>query len=191
MLERSEEERREPNRRIICAKPIGVRHSPRRSNDASVTSSRASLEAICMTAVCCKPDVSEGGIGVAQLYPAREESICLPLATMDIRAHSISFSARSWKTGWVTRSRMRRRDRSSISSIQLADLGSQLSAIGRSSSRCHAVATRFVVAPLIQDHPSDTRQLVGERSCQHIVMKPFRRGRKATVQSCVLPSLLA
>ena len=42
-------------------------------------------------------DVSEGGIGLAHLYPAREESICLLLATMDIRAHPISFSARSWK----------------------------------------------------------------------------------------------
>lgn len=36
-------------------------------------------------------DVSEGGIGLAHLYPAREESICLLLATMDIRAHPISF----------------------------------------------------------------------------------------------------
>ena len=46
-----------------------------------------------------------------------------PLAIMDIRAHPISFATRPWKAIWVTRSRMRRRDRFSISSIQLADLG--------------------------------------------------------------------
>jgi hypothetical protein len=45
-------------------------------------------------------DVSEGGIGLAHLYPAREESICLLLATMDIRAHPISSSARSDKSPW-------------------------------------------------------------------------------------------
>jgi len=46
------------------------------------------------------------------------------LAIMDIRAHPISFCERPREASWVTRSRMRRRDRFSISSIQLADLGS-------------------------------------------------------------------
>jgi hypothetical protein len=45
------------------------------------------------------------------------------LATMDIRAHPISFSERPREAGRATRSRMRRRDRFSISSFQLADLG--------------------------------------------------------------------
>src|ERR1700720_725514 len=45
------------------------------------------------------------------------------LAIMDIRAHPISFSERPRKAASATRSRMRRRDRFSISSIQLADLG--------------------------------------------------------------------
>jgi hypothetical protein len=52
------------------------------------------------------------------------------LAIMDIRAHPFSFCERPCEAGWVTRSRVRRRDRFSISSIQLADLGSQLSATG-------------------------------------------------------------
>jgi hypothetical protein len=45
------------------------------------------------------------------------------LAIMDIRAHPISFSERPREAGRATRSRMRRRDRFSISSFQLADLG--------------------------------------------------------------------
>jgi hypothetical protein len=39
------------------------------------------------------------------------------LAIMDIRAHPISFSERPREAGWVTRSRVRRRDRFSISLI--------------------------------------------------------------------------
>src|ERR1700758_5468684 len=45
---------------------------------------------------------------------------------MDIRARPISFSARPSKASWVTRSRTRRRDRSPILQIQLADLGGYL-----------------------------------------------------------------
>jgi hypothetical protein len=45
------------------------------------------------------------------------------LAIMDIRAHPISFSERPIEAGRATRSWMRRRDRFSISSFQLADLG--------------------------------------------------------------------
>ena len=52
------------------------------------------------------------------------------LTIMDIRAHPFSFCERPGEAGWVTRSRVRRRDRFSISSIQPADLGSQLSATG-------------------------------------------------------------
>ena len=51
------------------------------------------------------------------------------LAIMDIRAHPISFSDRPLKAASATRLRMRRRDRFSISSIQLADLGRYLSAL--------------------------------------------------------------
>src|ERR1700739_2955433 len=45
---------------------------------------------------------------------------------MDIRARPISFSDRPSKASWVTRSRTRRRDRSPILQIQLADLGGYL-----------------------------------------------------------------
>jgi len=61
---------------------------------------------------------------------------------------------------------MRRRDRFSISSIRLADLGSSLSAIGR-SKLCLGYDARFVIAPLGQDRPRDARQLVGGRGCQN------------------------
>ena len=74
---------------------------------------------------------------------------------------------------------MRRRDRFSVFSIRLADLGSPLSAIGRSKLlRCLCYDARFVIAPLGQDRPRDARQLVGERGCQNIVMQPLRCSRK-------------
>ena len=50
-------------------------------------------------------------------------------AIMDIRAHPISFASRPWKAVCATRSRTRRWDRFSISSIQLADLGGSCLAI--------------------------------------------------------------
>jgi len=61
-------------------------------------------------------------IGLALLYPALERNVVF-LAIMDIRAHPVSFSERPREAGRATRSRMRRRDRFSISSFQLADLG--------------------------------------------------------------------
>jgi hypothetical protein len=42
--------------------------------------------------MCCKPDVSDGGIGLALLYPAVSRALVL-LAIMDIRAHLLSFVA--------------------------------------------------------------------------------------------------
>src|SRR4029077_5486953 len=83
---------------------------------------------------------------------------------------------------------MRRRDRFSISSIRLADLGSPLSAIGRSKLlRCLCYDVRFVIAPLGQDRPRDARQLVSERGCQNIVMQPLRRGRKPRSKAMSCP----
>ena len=83
---------------------------------------------------------------------------------------------------------MRRRDRFSISSIRLADLGSPLSAIDRSKLlRCLCYDARFVIAPLRQDRPRDARQLVSERGCQNIVMQPLRRGLKPRSKAMFRP----
>jgi hypothetical protein len=139
--------------------------------------------------VCCKPDVSEGGIGLAHLYPAVKRAfVCSwPLwISAHIRSHSLQDPGREDRMGHqITDATVRpflyllnptRRPRQLVERL------------GRSSSRCHAVAARFVMAPLSQDHPSDTRQLVGERSCQHIVMKPFRRGRKPRSKAVFCPA---
>ena len=64
-------------------------------------------------AVRCKLNLQSGSAGLALLYPALAWSRSL-LAIMDIRARPISFSDRPSKASWVTRSRTRRRDRSSI-----------------------------------------------------------------------------
>src|SRR6266481_10232119 len=84
------------------------------------------------------------------------------LAIMDIRAHPISFSERPLEAAWVTRSRVRRRDRFSISSIQLADLGGYLVLL--------LVDARFVAACLHQHGPGDPRQLIGECGCQDVMV---------------------
>ena len=83
---------------------------------------------------------------------------------------------------------MRRRARFSISSIQLADLGNPLSAIGRSKLlRCLRYDARFVIAALGQDRPGDASQLVSERGCQNIMMQPLRRGRKPRSKAMSCP----
>jgi hypothetical protein len=47
-------------------------------------------------------------------------------------------------------------------------------------SRCLRYDARFVVASLGQDRPGDARQLIGERSCQNVVMWPFRAPARNT-----------
>jgi hypothetical protein len=56
------------------------------------------------------------------MYPAFDWSWLL-LAIMDISARATSLADRSQRTIWVTSARMRREDRTSISSYALADLG--------------------------------------------------------------------
>jgi hypothetical protein len=60
--------------------------------------------------------------GLASMYPAFDWSILLR-AIMDISAPAASLADRPQWAIWVTSVRMRREDRTSISSQSLADLG--------------------------------------------------------------------
>ena len=60
--------------------------------------------------------------GLASMYPAFDWS-CVLLAITDISARAISFTDRPQRAIRVTSVRMRREDRTSISSHPLADLG--------------------------------------------------------------------
>ena len=80
--------------------------------DPNVWSGRASQENF----------VDTGGSGLASMYPAFDWSVVLR-AIMDISAHAISLAERPRWAIWVTSVRMRREDRTSISSHSLADLG--------------------------------------------------------------------
>jgi hypothetical protein len=74
--------------------------------------------------VRCKLDLSDlEKIGLARLYSALSKGASYFLAITDIRTHPISFASRPWKAKRATRSRLRRQDPFSISSIQLADHG--------------------------------------------------------------------
>ena len=80
--------------------------------DPNVWSGRASQEAFVELAVR----------GLASMYPAFDWSVVLR-AIMDISAPAISLADRPQRAIRVTSVRMRREDRSSISSHPLADLG--------------------------------------------------------------------
>ena len=60
--------------------------------------------------------------GLASMYPAFNWSVVLR-AIMDISARAISLTDRPQRAIWVTSVRMRREDRTSISSHPLANLG--------------------------------------------------------------------
>ena len=81
-------------------------------SDPNVWSGRASQEDFVELAVS----------GLASMYPAFDWSVLL-LAIMDISARAISLADRPQRAIWVTSVRMRREDRTSISSHPLADLG--------------------------------------------------------------------
>ena len=89
--------------------------------------------------------------GLAHLYSALKRSVFL-LAIMDIRTHPFSFASGPWKAGCATRSRIRRWDRFSISSIQLADLGGNLGVL-----RGCRLDARFVIASLHQNGQRNPR----------------------------------
>ena len=82
------------------------------ANDPNVWSGRALQEDFVELAVS----------GLASMYPAFDWSVVL-LAIMDISARAISLADRPQRAIWVTSVRMRREDRTSISSHPLADLG--------------------------------------------------------------------
>ena len=63
-----------------------------------------------------------GGCGLASMYPVSDWSWSLQ-TIMDISARAFSLADRPQRAIWVTSVRMRREDRTSISSHPLADLG--------------------------------------------------------------------
>jgi hypothetical protein len=82
------------------------------ANDPDVWSGRASQEDFVELASAVLHQCIRSLIGAVLLR-----------TIMDISARAISLTDRSQRTIWVTRVRMRRKDRSSISSYPLADLG--------------------------------------------------------------------
>src|SRR5262249_62080903 len=94
---------------------------------------------------------------------------------MDISARAISLSDRPQRASWVTSVRMRREDRSSISSHPLADLGGLEASgyvIAWSLGGCRHCPS-LEVATMSENAPGDPRQLVGERDCKHVVVQPL------------------
>ncbi len=82
-------------------------------------------------AVRCKRNLELAVLGLASMYQASDWSTFWLRATMDSSAHWISLADRPVAAIWVTSFRMRREDRSSISSIHLADLAGKLFNLSR------------------------------------------------------------
>ena len=92
------------------------RHGLNDANDPYVWSGRASQEVL----------VELVASGLASMYPAFDWSFDVLLAIMENSAHAISLADRPQRAKRVTSARMRREDRTSISSYPLADLGSEV-----------------------------------------------------------------
>jgi hypothetical protein len=87
--------------------------------------------------------------GLASMYPASAWSGFVLRAIMDVSARAFSLPDRPRPAIWVTRVRMRREDRSSISSRPLADLGGKRDYVivfSLTSSFVCAVSRSFVPA---------------------------------------------
>src|SRR5947199_234045 len=94
---------------------------------------------------------------------------------MDISARATSLTDRPERAIWVTSARMRREDRSSISSHPLADLGGLDASryiIGSSLGGCRDFP-RLEVPAMRKNAPGDARQLVGEGDGEHVVVQPL------------------
>src|SRR6266704_786043 len=94
---------------------------------------------------------------------------------MDISARATSLADRPHWAIWVTSARMRREDRSSISSHPLADLGGLDASryiIGSPLGGCRDFP-RLEVPAMRKNAPGDARQLVGEGDGEHVVVQPL------------------
>ena len=94
------------------------------------------------------------------MYQTSDWSIMLR-AIMDISARTNSLPERPQRTIWVTSVRMRREDRTSVSSHPLADLGRWI--IRFTQERLRGLKlTCFEAATTSKHAPGDARELVGK-----------------------------
>src|SRR5215470_11114010 len=121
-------------------------------------------------------------------------------AIMEISAPAVSLADRPQRAKRVTSARMRREDRSSISSILsqtsagkgagYADACSW-SCIQRSSSLhdCLVDPPRLEGPATSKNAPGDASQLVGERNCQHVGVQPLSGRLEPRLEPVTLPIL--
>src|SRR5262249_27491588 len=109
---------------------------------------------------------------------------------MDISARAISLSDRPQWASWVTSVRMRREDRSSISSHPLADLGGLEVGVhiiarslgGRGDFRC------FEVPAMGKNAPGDAGQLIGKRDGEHVMVQALSGRLEPGLEPVALPA---
>src|ERR1700693_5836894 len=119
---------------------------------------------------------------------------------MDISARATSLADRPHWAIRVTSARMRREDRSSISSHPLADLGGEgvsdyIIASSSHARRSSRLGRRFIDFPCLEtpatgkNAPGDARQLVGERDGEHVVVQPLLGRLEPGLEPMPLPAL--
>src|SRR6266496_3809667 len=104
---------------------------------------------------------------------------------MDISARAISLTDRPQRAIWVTSVRMRREDRTSISSHPLADLAGNWT-----SCKCSRdLKLCFKNATVSQYAPGNAGQLVGERDRKHVAVQSLLGCLDPGLESMTLPAL--
>ena len=88
----------------------------------------------------------------------------------------------------VTSVRMRREDRTSISSHPLADLGRQVNAITRERLRGSLKLVRLEGSTMSKYAPRDARELVGKGDSEHVAMQPLLGGLDPMPEPVAFPS---
>jgi hypothetical protein len=109
------------------------------------------------------------------MYPAFDWSAGSGPLWISARVQSHYRTGLNWAI-WVTSVRMRREDRTSISSHPLADLGRQVNAITRERSRSSLKLVRLVSSTVSKNAPRDARELVGKGDGEHVAMQPLLGG---------------
>src|SRR3954469_21577996 len=128
-----------------------------------------------------------GVSGLASMYPAFDWSAGSGPSWISARVRSHYRTGLNWAIR-VTSVRMRREDRTSISSHPLADLGGAGNSITRERLRGSLKLVRLEGSTMSKNAPRDARELVGKGDSEHVAMQPLLCGLDPRPEPVAFPS---